>query len=78
MSNDFIRIEFVGGPLDGAIRPIHRGCIEVPLAAGAIIHIYRRDETYDGVRVKQIMRHCEAVPAWRDKDDSQGTGSKSS
>ena len=76
MTTDFYQLEFVGGPLDGAIRPVPFECIEVPLAAGAVIHIYRRDETYDGIRVKQIMRHFEAVPAWRDRDDSRGTGSK--
>lgn len=61
---DFIRLEFVGGPLDGAIRPVLRECIEVPLAAGAVIHIYRKDEVFDGCRVRTIMRHCEAINAW--------------
>jgi len=61
---DFIRIEFVGGPLDGAIRPIHRDCIEMPLAAGAVIHVYVRDEVVEGYRVRQIMRHHQIVQAW--------------
>jgi hypothetical protein len=61
---DFLRLEFVGGPLDGAIRPVPHDCIEVPLAAGAVIHVYRRDEVIEGYRVKQIMRHCESVNAW--------------
>jgi len=67
MSNDFIRIEFVGGPLDGAIRPIHRGCIEVPLASGAFLHVYRRDEIYVGYAVKQIMRHSVVTATWGKK-----------
>jgi hypothetical protein len=61
---DFIQLEFVGGPLDGAIRPVLRECIEMPLAAGAVIHVYRKDEVVDVCRVKQIMRHCETVNAW--------------
>ena len=65
---DFIRIEFVGGPLDGAIRPIQRECLEVPLAAGAVIHVYVRDEVFEGYRVKQIMRHHIVIPAWGNSD----------
>jgi hypothetical protein len=36
----------------------------MPLAAGAVIHVYRKDEILDGYRVKQIMRHYETVNAW--------------
>jgi hypothetical protein len=61
---DFIQLEFVGGPLDGAVRPVLRECIEMPLAAGAVIHVYRKDEVIEGYRVKQIMRHSETVNAW--------------
>jgi hypothetical protein len=61
---DFIQLEFVGGPLDGAVRPVLRECIEMPLAAGAVIHVYRKDEVIEGCRVKQIMRRCETVNAW--------------
>jgi len=61
---DFVQLEFVGGPLDGAVRPVLRECIEMPLAAGAVIHVYRKDEVTEGCRVKQIMRHCETVNAW--------------
>jgi hypothetical protein len=64
MQQDFIQLEFVGGPLDGAVRPVLRECIEIPLAAGAVIHVYRKDEILDGYRVKQIMRHYETVNAW--------------
>ena len=62
--NDFIRLEFVGGPLDGAIRPVLRECIEMPLAAGAVIHVYVKDEVIDGYRVKQIMRHHQIKDVW--------------
>jgi hypothetical protein len=64
MQQDFIQLEFVGGPLDGAVRPVLRECIEIPLAAGAVIHVYRKDEVFVGYRVKQIMRHCETLNAW--------------
>jgi len=64
MQQDFIQLEFVGGPLDGAVRPVLRECIEMPLAAGAVIHVYRKDEVFVGYRVKQIMRHSETVNAW--------------
>jgi hypothetical protein len=61
---DFVQLEFVGGPLDGAVRPVLRECIEMPLAAGAVVHVYRKDEVIEGCRVKQIMRNCETVNAW--------------
>ena len=61
---DFIQLEFVGGPLDGAIRPVLRECIQMPLAAGAVIHIYVKDEVIDGYRVKQIMRHHQIKDVW--------------
>ena len=61
---DFVQLEFVGGPRDGAVRPVLRECIEMPLAAGAVIHVYRKDEVIEGCRVKQIMRHYETVNAW--------------
>jgi hypothetical protein len=61
---DFVQLEFVGGPLDGAIRPVLRECIQMPLAAGAVIHVYVRDEVVDGYRVKQIMRHHQIKDVW--------------
>ena len=62
--NDFIQLEFVGGPLDGAVRPVLRECIEMPLAAGAVIHVYRKDEIIEGYRVREIMRHHQIKDAW--------------
>lgn len=73
MKHDFIQIEFVGGPLDGEIRPIDRGCIEVPLASGAFLHVYRRDEIYIGYAVKQIMRHCVVKATYEAKNDNCGS-----
>jgi hypothetical protein len=61
---EFLRLEFVGGPLDGAIRPVPHDCIEVPLAAGAVIHVYVRDEIIEGYRARQIMRHHQIKDVW--------------
>lgn len=61
---DFVQLEFVGGPLDGAVRPVLRECAEMPLAAGAVIHVYVKDEVVEGYRVRQIMRHHEIKQAW--------------
>ena len=61
---EFIRVEFVGGPLDGAIRPVQETCEAMPLAAGAVIHLYVRDEVFDGYSVRQFMRHHHVIQAW--------------
>jgi hypothetical protein len=60
--------------MDGAVRPIHHACIEVPLASGAFLHIYRRDEIYVGNAVKQIMRHCLTKATWEKKNDGNRSG----
>jgi len=60
--------------MDGAVRPIHHDCIEVPLASGAFLHIYRRDEIYVGNAVKQIMRHSVTKTTWEKKDDGNRSG----
>lgn len=60
---EFQRLEFIGGPLDGAVRPVHEDCSLMPLAAGAVIHVYARDEVYTGSGVREVMRHREVVLA---------------
>ncbi len=60
--------------MDGAVRPIHHACIEVPLASGAFLHIYRRDEIYVGNAVKQIMRHSVTKATWEKRDDGNRSG----
>jgi hypothetical protein len=58
---DVRRLEFIGGPLDGAIRPVINGCETMPLAAGIVIHVYALDFVYEGPRVREVMRHFEVL-----------------
>lgn len=60
------RLEFLGGPLDGAIRPVIDGCDTIPLANGLVIHVYALDEIYDGKKVREVMRHFEVFDARRE------------
>lgn len=60
---DLLRLEFLGGPMDGAIRPVPVDCNRMPLAAGAVIHVYLRDEVFDGNAVRPVMRHHQIVQA---------------
>lgn len=61
MATEVDRLEFLGGPLDGAIRPVQRDCHQMPLAAGAVVHIYARDEVYMGFAVREVMRHIRTI-----------------
>ena len=65
---NFLRLEFIGGPLDGAIRPVHAEWESVSLAAGAVIHVYLRDQVFEGPAVRQIMRHHQIMQAWWRED----------
>jgi hypothetical protein len=59
MKRDWHTLEFVGGPLDGALRPVQSGVGAIPIANGAIIHLYVIDEVYTGHGVRQVMRHTQ-------------------
>ena len=62
MRNDeWITVEFLGGPLDGALRPVQRTVAVYYLASGAVIHAYALNELWDGQRMRQVMRHLEIV-----------------
>lgn len=61
MSKGWITVEFLGGPLDGALRPIQAGVEVFYLANGAVIHAYALDEIHDGYCVRQVMRHFEVL-----------------
>ena len=61
MTADVRRLEFIGGPLDGAVRPVIDGCETMPLAAGLVIHVYALDFIYEGPRVREVMRHFEVL-----------------
>jgi urease gamma subunit len=61
MSKDWITVEFLGGPLDGALRPVQVGVAVYYLANGAVIHAYAIDEIHEGHSVRQVMRHHEVL-----------------
>jgi len=61
MSKDWITVEFFGGPLDGALRPVQAGVAVYYLANGAVIHAYTIDEIHEGHSVRPVMRHHEVL-----------------
>jgi hypothetical protein len=61
MIKDWITVEFLGGPLDGALRPVQAGVAIYYLANGAVIHAYAADEIWDGKQMRQVMRHFEII-----------------
>jgi hypothetical protein len=61
MTQELIRMEFLGGPLDGAIRPVPAGVETMPLADGMVIHLYTLDEVYSGYGVRPVMRHTQIL-----------------
>jgi hypothetical protein len=65
MKTQWITVEFLGGPLDGALRPIQAGVAVFYLANGAVIHAYIVDEIHDGYCVRQVMRHFEIIHSSR-------------
>jgi hypothetical protein len=65
MKQKWITVEFRGGPLDGALRPVQVGVAVFYLANGALIHAYIADEIHEGNFVRQVMRHFEIINASR-------------
>jgi transposase len=65
MRTAWITVEFLGGPLDGALRPVQVGVAVFYLANGAVIHAYVSDEIHEGHYVRQVMRHFEIINASR-------------
>jgi hypothetical protein len=65
MKQDWITVEFLGGPLDGAFRPVQAGVAVYYLANGLVIHAYIVDEIHEGSYVRQVMRHFEIINASR-------------
>lgn len=59
MNDGWITVEFIGGPLDGALRPVQVGVDVLHLANGLVIHAYVMDEIHEGWCVRQVMRHFE-------------------
>lgn len=64
MAKGWITVEFIGGPLDGALRPVQVGVDVFYLANGLVIHAYALDEIHEGFAVRQVMRHFEVLNAW--------------
>jgi hypothetical protein len=65
MSKDWITVEFLGGPLDGALRPVQVGVGVFYIAHGLVIHAYALDEIHEGNYVRQVMRHFEILHSSR-------------
>jgi hypothetical protein len=65
MKTQWITVEFLGGPLDGALRPVQAGVAVFYLANGAVIHAYIVDEIHDGYCIRQVMRHFEIIHSSR-------------
>jgi hypothetical protein len=63
--SEWITVEFLGGPLDGALRPVQVGVAVYYLANGAVIHAYAADEIHEGHYVRHVMRHFEVLNASR-------------
>jgi hypothetical protein len=61
MAKGWLTVEFIGGPLDGALRPVQVGVAVFYLANGAVIHAYALDEIHEGNYVRQVMRHFEVL-----------------
>ena len=65
MKQQWITVEFLGGPLDGALRPIQADVAVYYLAHGAVIHAYVVDEIFNGYAMRQVMRHQEIIHSSR-------------
>jgi hypothetical protein len=65
MSKGWLTVEFLGGPLDGALRPVQVGVAVFYLANGAVVHAYVLDEIFNGYAMRQVMRHQEIIHSRR-------------
>lgn len=65
MKPEWLTVEFLGGPLDGALRPVQVGVAVYYLANGAVIHAYVVDEIFNGYAMRQVMRHQEIIHSSR-------------
>jgi hypothetical protein len=56
-------IEFLGGgPLDGEARLVDDEMETAVILDGLAIHVYQREEVFDGPSVREIMRWIRQVP----------------
>ena len=56
------RIQFLGGPWDGALVLVHDEQQTVGITDGLRLHIYERGESFEGPKVRQVMRYVNVVP----------------
>jgi hypothetical protein len=57
------KIEFIGGgPFDGRRLPVHQEQHTAAILDGLAIHIYQREEVFDGPAVREIFRWIRQVP----------------
>ena len=57
------KLEFIGGgPLDGEARLVDDEMETAIILDGLAIHVYQREEVFDGPRVREIMRWIRQVP----------------
>jgi hypothetical protein len=55
------QIEFVGGPMDGAVGDVIDGCDTMTIEHDGISHAYWLCESGEGKDARPVMRHWEAI-----------------
>ena len=56
------KLEFIGGgPFDGRRFPVDQEQHTAIILDGLAIHVYQREEVFDGPRVREIMRWIRQV-----------------
>jgi hypothetical protein len=57
------KLEFIGGgPFDGRLLPVDQEQHTAIILDGLSIHVYQREEVFDGPSVREIMRWIRQVP----------------
>jgi len=55
------KIEFVGGPIDGAVGAVIDGCETLTIEHDGITHAYFLCSAGEGEKARPVMRHWEAI-----------------
>jgi hypothetical protein len=59
----FKNLEFIGGgPFDGRLLPVDQEQHTAVILDGLAIHVYQREEIFDGPSVRDVMRWIRQVP----------------
>lgn len=56
------KVEFLGGPWDGARVMVADDQETAAITDGHTVHLYERGELIDGHKVRQVFRHVRTVP----------------